>query len=94
METILAYAQGLVYTLLNLMPSSYQRDNLQVMLGLFLEAQGHPLLQFAQAKSPSALSRFLNAYSWSTRGVIRAARNAVLTELYAYVPEVVAPIFR
>jgi len=86
METLLAHAQGLVYTLLNLMPSCYQRDSLQVMLGLFLEAQGHPLPQSAQAKSPSALSRFLNAYRWSTRGVIRATRDAVLSELSAYCP--------
>jgi hypothetical protein len=40
METILAHAQQLVYTLLSLMPSQYQRDNLQALLGLFLEAQG------------------------------------------------------
>lgn len=86
METILAHAQGLVYTLLNLMPSAYQRDSLQVMLGLFLEAQGHPLPQQAKAKSPSALSRFLNHYSWSTRSVIRAARGAVLEQLCAYRP--------
>jgi hypothetical protein len=36
METILAHAQQLVYTLLSLMPSQYQRDNLEAMLGLFL----------------------------------------------------------
>ncbi len=40
MEAILAHAQQLVYTLLSLMPSQYQRDNLQAILGLFLEAQG------------------------------------------------------
>ncbi len=33
MEAILAHAQQLVYTLLSLMPSQYQRDNLQAMLG-------------------------------------------------------------
>jgi hypothetical protein len=37
---ILAHAQGLVYTLLSLMPSIYQKQNLEAMLGLFLEAQG------------------------------------------------------
>jgi hypothetical protein len=36
METILIQAQTLVYTLLGLMPTSYQRDSLQAMLGLFL----------------------------------------------------------
>jgi hypothetical protein len=41
MEAILAHAQGLVYSLLGLMPSNYQRDSLQALLGLFLQAQGH-----------------------------------------------------
>lgn len=57
METILAHAQGLVYTLLGLMPSNYQRDSLQALLGLFLQAQGHPLPEYCQVKSASALSR-------------------------------------
>ncbi len=57
METILAHAQQLVYILVSLMPSQYQRDNLQVMLGLFLEAQGHPLPQHSQTKSASAERR-------------------------------------
>jgi hypothetical protein len=62
METILAHAQQLVYLLLSLMPSPYQRENLQAMLGLFLEAQGHPLPQHSQTKSASALSRFLSPF--------------------------------
>ena len=77
METILAHAQQLVYTLLSLMPSEYQRDNLQAMLGLFLEAQGHPLPQHSKTKSASALSRFLNIYSWSTRKLIRTTGDYV-----------------
>lgn len=86
METTLAHAQGLVYTLAHLMPTAYQRDNLQVMLGLFLQAKGHPLPQHSKAKSPSALSRFLNHYQWPTRRVIREARAAVLKQLCAYSP--------
>jgi hypothetical protein len=62
METILAHAQQLVYTLLSLMPSQYQRNNLQAMLGLFLEAQGHPLPQHSKTKSASALSRSVSWY--------------------------------
>ena len=81
METILAHAQGLVYTLLNFMPSPYQRDSLQAILGLFLQAQGHPLPQQSQAKSASALSRFLNIYPWSTRQLIRATRQIVLQQV-------------
>ncbi len=41
METILQHAQGLVYSLLCLMPSEYQKASLNALLGLFLEAQGH-----------------------------------------------------
>ncbi|NJM73407.1 MAG: hypothetical protein HC862_26620 [Scytonema sp. RU_4_4] len=37
---MLGYAQELVYTLKELMPTQYQKDNLEAMLGLFLEAQG------------------------------------------------------
>ena len=72
METIAKHAQGLVYSLLCLMPSLYQKASINALLGLFLEAQGHALSQHTQLKSPSSLSRFLNHYAWSTRRVIRA----------------------
>ncbi|OKH26419.1 hypothetical protein NIES1031_11780 [Chroogloeocystis siderophila 5.2 s.c.1] len=62
------------------MPSHYQRDSLQAILGLFLQAQGHPLPQQCQAKSASALSRFLNVYPWSTRGLIRESRRIVIQQ--------------
>ena len=75
---MLAHAQDLVYTLKQLMPTHYQKDNLEAMLGLFLEAQGHPLPEYSQTKSPSALSRFLNLNRWSTREVIRTVRNHIL----------------
>lgn len=75
---MLAHAQKLVYTLKELMPTSYQKDNLEAMLGLFLEAQGHPLPEHCQTKSPSALSRFLNINPWSTRDMIRTVRNHVV----------------
>ncbi len=80
-ETILAHAQGLVYTLLNLMPTAHQRDSLQALLGLFLEAQGHPLPEHSKTKSASALSRFLNVYPWSTRQVIRITRSFALQQI-------------
>jgi hypothetical protein len=51
METIFKHAQGLVYSLLCLMPSVYQKASLNVLLALFLEAQGHPLPQQTQVKS-------------------------------------------
>jgi hypothetical protein len=81
MSTILAHAQGLVYTLLSMMPSHYQRDSLQALLGLFLQAQGHPLPQQCKAKSASALSRFLNVYPWSTRKLIRTTRQMALQQI-------------
>lgn len=87
MESILAHAQELVYTLLSLMPSQYQRDNLEAMLGLFLEAQGSPLPQRSQTKSASALSRFLNIYAWSTRKIIRTTREQVLKEILSQCPK-------
>ena len=86
METILAHAQQLVYILLSLMPSEYQRDNLETLLGLFLQAQGHPLPQHSKTKSASALSRFLNVNPWSTRQLIRTARSAVLKQILSDCP--------
>lgn len=35
---MLAHAKELVYTLKELMPTQYQKENLEAMLGLFLEA--------------------------------------------------------
>ena len=81
MKPILAHAQGLVYTLLSLMPTPHQRDSLQALLGLFLQAQGHPLPQYSKAKSPSALSRFLNCYPWSTQQLIRTTRQMALERI-------------
>ena len=66
-----ALAQELVYNLKQLMPTQYQKDNLDAMLGLFLSAEGHPLPEHSKTKSPSALSRFLNINPWSTRDMKR-----------------------
>lgn len=75
---MLAHAQDLVYTLKELMPTQYQKDNLEAMLALFLEAQGQPLPEHSQTKSPSAISRFLNVNPWSTREMIRVVRRQAL----------------
>ena len=77
-------AQTLVSSLLSLMPTAYQRDNLQAILGLFLQAEGCPLPEYSQVKSPSALSRFLNEYRWSTRQVIRTLRHQVCQRLLSH----------
>jgi hypothetical protein len=84
MGTILQHAQGLVYSLLYLMPSTYQKASFNALLGLFLDAQGHALPEHTQVKSPSSLSRFLNRYRWSTRSVIRTTRQAVLEQINAH----------
>jgi len=87
MVSILAHAQGLVYTLLSLMPSKYQQQNLEAMLGLFLEAQGYPLPEHSKSKSASSLSRFLNIYDWSTRSVIRTTRARIIQEILSHCPK-------
>src|SRR4028118_1206057 len=92
MKTIVEYAQGLVYNLLCLMPSVYQKASLNAMLGLFLEAQGHPLPQHTIVKSASSLSRLLNHYSWSTRAVIRSTRQAVLQQIAQHRPRKDLPL--
>ncbi len=69
------------------MPSIHQQQNLEAMLGLFLEAQGHPLPEHSKTKSASALSRFLNIYDWSTRSVIRTTRARIIQEILSHCPK-------
>lgn len=78
MSAILSQAQVLVSSLQTLMPSVYQQNSLQALLGLFLEGQGLPLPEHCETKSASALSRFLNEYKWPTRQVIRMVRQAIV----------------
>jgi hypothetical protein len=75
MKSIPTHARQLVYELLQLMPTPYQRASLKAMLALFLEARGSALPEHSKYKSPSALSRFLNLYNWSTRTFIRLLRK-------------------
>lgn len=81
MKTMLHHAQKLVYNLISLMPSTYQKASLEAVLALFLDEQGHALPEHTQVKSASSLSRFFNHYRWSTRQVIRATRSAILEQL-------------
>lgn len=81
-NSILPYAQVILYTLLELMPSSYQRLSLQASLAMFFEpSTGAKLPEYSAIKSPSALSRFLNEYGWPTLGVIRATRKEIRKQL-------------
>lgn len=86
MKPILNHAQGLVYSLTQLMPTPYQQQNLQAVLGLFCQAQGHPLPAYSTSKSPSALSRFFNQSDWSTKAVILVVRAYILVQLLHYRP--------
>lgn len=84
---MLTHAQELVYNLSELMPTQYQKDNLEAMLGLFLEGQGHPLPEHCQIKSASAISRFLNINPWSTRDMIRTVRDHALSQVLSDCPK-------
>src|SRR3982751_3408753 len=77
MKTMTTHAQKLVYDLLDRMPTAHRRASLETMLALFLEARGAALPEHAERKSPSALSRFLNLYSWPTRAAVRTLRREV-----------------
>ena len=92
METIVEHAQELVYSLLCLMPSMYQKASLNALFGLFLDSLGYPLPQHTQVKSASSLSRFLNHYNWSTRSVIRTTRQMVLQQVTAHPPHPSTPL--
>ncbi len=74
------------------MPSVYQEASLNALLALFLEAQGHPLPQQTQVKSPSSLRRFLNHSDWSTRAVIRSTRQAVLQQIKPHLSQKRIPL--
>jgi hypothetical protein len=83
MLTLLNYAQALVYTLMELMPSRYQQKSLRALLGLFREATGQSLPHHSQTVSASAISRFLNHYQWSMRAVIRVVRAEIIRQVKA-----------
>lgn len=88
METILAHAQELVYTLSSLMPTQYQKDNQGSYVGIVFGGHlRHPLPEHCKTKSASALSRFLNVNRWSTRLCIRTVRNYVLKQVLSECPK-------
>jgi Transposase DDE domain len=93
METIVENAQLLVYSLLALMPSAYQKTSLEAQLGLFLQAQGYPLPQHTPIKSASSLSRFLNQYGWPTLSVVRTTRKAILQQIEAHLPHLGSTLY-
>ena len=60
------------------MPTIYQQETLESLLGLFLEGRGNSAPHHCSTKSESAISRFLNHYKWSTRSLIRRVRSCIL----------------
>lgn len=78
MDYILPQAKELLLTLKQLMPTIYQQETLESLLGLFLSGKGNGVPHHCQTKSESAISRFLNYYNWSTRSVIRTIRTYIL----------------
>jgi Transposase DDE domain len=78
MNHILPQAEELLLILKQLMPSIYQRETLESVLGLFLSGQANSVPHHCQTKSESAISRFLNHYKWSTRSLIRNVRSCIL----------------
>jgi hypothetical protein len=78
MNHILPQAEELLLTLKQLMPSIYQQETLESILGLFLSGKGNAVPHHCRTKSESAISRFLNYYNWSTRSIIRTVRSYIL----------------
>ena len=78
MTSILPQVEELIAALKQLMPTIYQQETLESLLGLFLSGKGNGVPHHCQTKSESAISRFLNHYNWSTRSVIRTIRAYIL----------------
>ncbi len=63
-KPILSQVDELLSTLKDLMPTIYQKETLESIIGLFLDGQGNAVPHHCQTKSESAISRFLNNYNW------------------------------
>jgi len=81
--SILPQVDELLSTLKDLMPTIYQQETLESILGLFLDTQGNAVPHHCLTKSESAISRFLNHYNWSTRSLIRTVRSFIFNLVLA-----------
>ena len=70
-------ARTLFNTTQALFATHYQRRSYQTLIAGFLNATGNPRPSTATDKSATALSRFLNQYSWNARHLIRIVRAAI-----------------
>ena len=66
------------------MPTIYQKESLEAILGLLLEATGISRASNCPTKSGSSMSRFLNKYKWPTRKLIRIFRDWILQQILSY----------
>ena len=87
MDKLLPSIKIFVTSLLGLMPTTYQKQSLEAIFGLLLEATGTAAPEHCQSKSPASLSRFLNRYDWSTHSLIKSLRNWIVEQLISYVPK-------
>lgn len=76
-------ARSLFRTLEQLFLTPHQLQSFRALVAAFLSATGDPRPARVSAKSPAALSRFLNHYPWNARAVIRAVRGAILSRVEA-----------
>ncbi len=94
MNQILPQAEELLLTLKQLMPTIYQQETLESLLGLFLSGKGNGVPHHCPTKSESAISRFLNHYNWSTRSVIRTIRAYILNFILSQTTQGRKPILQ
>ena len=66
------------------MPTIYQKESFETILGGFLEATGIACASNNKLKSASATSRFLNIYDWPTRKLIIVFRQWILAQILSY----------
>ncbi len=84
MPVLSKYVQILFTSLLALMPTIYQKESFEAILGLLLEATGISRASNCPVKSGSSISRFLNKYKWPTRKLIAIFRKWVLHHILSY----------
>ena len=77
-SSILPQVNELLSTLKELMPTIYQQETLESIIGLLLDGKGNAVPHHCLTKSESSISRFLNYYNWSTRSLIRTVRSLIL----------------
>ena len=80
---ILPQVDELLSTLKDLMPTIYQQETLESVIGLLLDGSGNSVPHHCPTKSESAISRFLNHYNWSTRSLIHTVRSFIINLVLA-----------